>query len=185
VGRRIAIVKRRAVSFAPVSDGNARVLILGSMPGEVSLSAGEYYAHPRNAFWRIIAALTGIEPHADYEARLAALRDSHIAVWDVLRSCHRRGSLDAAIELDSIEVNDFDAFFTVHPLLEAVLFNGAAAERCYLRRVKPHQQHRNFRYSRLPSTSPAHASLTFDAKLALWRATIGDQIAASPRQELP
>ncbi len=102
---------------------------------------------------------------------------ARIAVWDVLRSCHRDGSLDTSIELDSIEVNDFDTFFDAHPLIEAVLFNGGAAERCYRRHVLPRQQHRTFRYSRLPSTSPAHASLTFDARFAAWRATIETQVA--------
>jgi TDG/mug DNA glycosylase family protein len=170
-------VRKRVVSFAPIGDSNAKILILGSMPGEISLSANQYYAHPRNAFWKIITALTDTELHAGYEERVAALTKARVAVWDVLRSCHRSGSLDTAIELDSVEVNDFDAFFDTHPLIEAVLFNGGAAERCYRKHVLPRQQHRTLRYSRLPSTSPAHASLTFDAKLAIWRATIEAQIA--------
>ncbi len=98
-------------SFDPISSVNARVLILGSMPGQRSLDAGQYYAHPRNDFWKIMEAVTGLKASADYHERIRSLQVRGIALWDVLHSCHRKGSLDAAIEASSVEVNDFRSFF--------------------------------------------------------------------------
>jgi hypoxanthine-DNA glycosylase len=165
-------VKQRIASFDPVARGSARLLILGSMPGAVSLASRQYYAHPYNEFWKIMGAVIGFDPGAPYQRRLAALRHADIALWDVLGSCHRAGALDAAIEADSVEVNDFATFYATHPRIVCVCFNGAAAERFYKRHVPATLPHAPPRSVRLPSTSPAHAAWSFARKLAAWRRAI-------------
>jgi double-stranded uracil-DNA glycosylase len=160
-------------SFAPVADRRAEVLILGSMPGRDSLAAGQYYAHPRNLFWAIMAAMLGFEPQLRYRDRLNALRTARIALWDVMHSCKRAGSLDASIEAGTIEPNDFASFFGRHRRIARVFFNGTTAEATYLRHVLPSVEPLGLRYARLPSTSPAHAALSFEMKLAAWRIVLG------------
>jgi TDG/mug DNA glycosylase family protein len=160
---------RRIRSFAPVAGPAAAVLILGSMPGEASLRARQYYAHPRNLFWPILGALVGAHPSLPYAARLRKLASHRIALWDVLKSCARAGSLDADIEHGSIVPNDFATFYEDHPLIRMVFFNGAMAERCYRRHVLPQLGGSAIAYARLPSTSPAHAALSFEQKLQTWR----------------
>ncbi|HGG58910.1 MAG TPA: DNA-deoxyinosine glycosylase [Gammaproteobacteria bacterium] len=158
-------------SFPPVADARARVLILGSMPGTRSLRAQQYYAHPRNAFWPIMEALFGIPADADYARRLSGLRESRIALWDTLGQCRRRGSLDSRIDTDSEIANDFNTLFRQCPRISHVFFNGAKAESSFRKHVLPvlESTRRNLHYQRLPSTSPAHASLSFDEKLTRWR----------------
>ena len=125
-------------SFPPIVGRSPRTLILGTMPGTASLDAQQYYAHPRNAFWGILADLLGFDAGLDYAARTRRLVDADIAVWDVLRSCKRPGSLDSNIEPASVIANDFDWFFARHPTVERVCFNGAAAEALYRRHVLQH-----------------------------------------------
>lgn len=157
-------------SFEPVSHRDARVLVLGSMPGDVSLKHAQYYAHPRNAFWPIMGALFGAMPQLAYPERLQMLRSNYVALWDVLKCCKRSGSLDANIEESSIIANDFAAFYALHPHLGFVFFNGAKAEAAYKKHVLPALTGcRPLRYFRLPSTSPAHAGMTHHQKLAQWR----------------
>ena len=171
-------------SFAPVADRRAEVLILGSMPGVESLAAGQYYAHPRNLFWKIMAALLGFEPQAPYSRRLKALRDARIALWDVMQSCRRAGSLDASIDARTIRPNDFASFFAAHPRIARVFFNGSTAEAVYLKRVLPSVSSLPLQYTRLPSTSPAHAALSYREKLAAWRLVqpeVESQQVATPR----
>ncbi len=103
----------------PIADDNARMLILGNMPSVMSLGAQQYYANPRNGFWRIAGEIFGFEAAAAYDERTAALRARGVAVWDVLRLCRRQGSLDSAIEPDSMAANDFGAFFDAHPAIES------------------------------------------------------------------
>ncbi len=141
------------------------------MPGAASLAAGQYYAHPRNAFWRITGEILGFDPRSPYPARARALRASGVALWDVLHSCVRRGSLDTMIENDSEIANDFRAFFRAHPRIETVFFNGAKAQASYRRHALAGIKV-PLRYRRLPSTSPAHASLAYARKLAAWRAIL-------------
>ncbi|AFM18577.1 G:T/U mismatch-specific DNA glycosylase [Mycolicibacterium chubuense NBB4] len=157
-------------SFPPLVATGARILILGNMPGVVSLRADRYYAHPRNAFWRITGALFGFDADAPYDERVAALTEAGVALWDVLKSCRRAGSLDAAVEPNSMVPNDFDAFFAAHPTIAHVCFNGTAAERNYRRLVETRAA---MRYSRLPSTSPAHTA-SFESKAAAWRDALID-----------
>ena len=142
------------------------------MPGRDSLAAGQYYAHPHNAFWKIMAAMLGFEPQTPYRSRLRALRDARIALWDVMRSCKRAGSLDASIEAATIEPNDFLSFFGAHKRIGRVFFNGSTAEATYLRHVLPSVISLDLHYTRLPSTSPAHAALSYARKLAAWRAAL-------------
>jgi hypoxanthine-DNA glycosylase len=140
------------------------------MPGAASLAAGQYYAHPRNLFWPIMGTLFGAGPELPYATRVARLKEARVAVWDVLESCVREGSLDSAIAGDSIAVNDFAGFYRGHPGITRVFFNGAKAEATYRRHVSAMLPPGPAAPEglRLPSTSPAHASLNFAAKLAAW-----------------
>jgi hypoxanthine-DNA glycosylase len=149
----------------PIIDDGARVLILGNMPSVMSLGAKEYYANPRNAFWRITGEIFAFAADGPYGDRTAALTAHGIAVWDVLLSCRRVGSLDSAVEPDSMVANDFGQLFEGHPQITRVFFNGAAAEKNFNRlvRVAPDLQ-----YRRLPSTSPAQ-TMRYADKLAAWR----------------
>ena len=160
-------------SFTPIAGASARMLILGTMPGAASLNAHQYYAHPRNAFWPILADLIGFDPKIDYETRTQRLIDAGIAVWDVLMSCERHGSLDSQIEPTSIVANDFNGFFTGHPRIGRVYFNGATAEVLYKRHVLQTLMgtvHPS--YVRLPSTSPANASIAASDKARVWRTCV-------------
>jgi len=154
----------------PVADKKSRVLILGSMPGVASLRARQYYAHPQNAFWPIMGELAGASPALAYPRRLAALRKSGIALWDVLACCFREGSLDSAIAGE--EVNDLAGFLAAHPRIERLCFNGAKAAQSFARGVDPAALPKGLSLHRLPSTSPAHAGMTRQAKLAAWRAAL-------------
>lgn len=155
--------------FPPIEDERARILILGSMPGAESLRAGQYYAHPRNAFWPIMGELAGALPALPYEQRAQKLRAAGIALWDVLASCIRPGSLDSDIDPDSIHPNDFATFFRKHRHISRVYFNGTMAEQSFRKHVLPHLDHLPLQFERLPSTSPANASLRFEQKLEAWK----------------
>lgn len=154
--------------FPPVANGQARLLILGSMPGQASLQAAQYYAHPRNAFWRIMGDLLGAGPELPYAQRLVRLQAAGVALWDVIAACQRGGSLDADIVGASVRVNDFSAFLAVHRSIERIFFNGAAAEASFRRHVLPGLAERPLALHRLPSTSPAHAARSYADKLAAW-----------------
>ena len=159
-------------SFAPIEGDFARVLILGSMPGVASLTAGNYYAHPQNSFWKIMQEILGMPAATDYEDRVEALKRSNIALWDVLESCIRTGSMDAAIDMDSAKVNDIKALLQRHPSINVICFNGSTAEKVFKKRVLPSLGDFSVKYIRLPSTSPAHASMSFENKVMAWRAAI-------------
>lgn len=138
------------------------------MPGVASLQAGEYYAHPRNAFWRIMGDLFAAGLDLPYAQRVERLSRQHVAVWDVLAHCERPGSLDADIVVDSAQANDFAALLAGLPELRWVFFNGAAAERYFLKVVAPTLAAPHLQFAKLPSTSPAHAGLSYTGKLAAW-----------------
>lgn len=158
--------------FPPVVDADARILILGSMPGEMSLRAGQYYANERNAFWRIMGDLIGAGPALPYEQRLAKLQAAGIALWDVIAACERYGSLDSDIVNSSIRENDFLAFFAAYRSIRRVFFNGGTAEAAFRRQVLPGLAGIDLQLYRLPSTSPAHAARGYAEKLAAWSAII-------------
>jgi TDG/mug DNA glycosylase family protein len=147
-------------SFPPVADDRARVLILGSMPGVLSLAENQYYAHPRNLFWPIMGSLFGAGRDVAYEQRLRLLQDHRIALWDVLHSCQRDGSLDSDIQCEV--ANNFATFFNTYPQITHVFFNGGKAESSFRKHVRDVGQ--GLVMTRLPSTSPAHASLSFEEK---------------------
>ena len=139
------------------------------MPGEASLTAGQYYAHPRNAFWPIMGKLFDADPARSYPERLERLSAARVALWDVIGTCRREGSLDSAIKADSIEANDLPGLLSACPLLTHIFFNGSAAETAFRRHVRLPADKRNLHMLRLPSTSPAHAARGFDDKLAAWQ----------------
>lgn len=156
--------------LAPVLDGKIRILVLGSFPGAASLAAGQYYAHPRNQFWRLISSVVGEDLAAlPYAERLLRLLAHGIGLWDVLGECERVGSLDSAIRKPA--ANDFDRLRELCPMLDTVGFNGQASGR-----YAPQFAIEGYRTVQLPSSSPAHMSVPFDKKLVIWR-------RLSPQQE--
>ncbi len=157
-------------SFGPIAAPDARVLVLGTIPGRRSLEAGEYYAHPQNAFWFIMESLFARRTGMDYGARTALLLGAQVALWDVLQAADRIGSLDSAIARGSEAPNDFADFFIRYPGIHTVFFNGAKAQSLFARHVLgtlPPEA--GLRLVRLPSTSPANANLSRERKLAAWR----------------
>lgn len=164
---------QRLVGLAPVFDAQARLLVLGSFPGAASLQAAQYYAHPRNAFWPVMAALTGVPDLATrpYAERLQALRDHRIALWDAVAACRREGSLDTAIE--AAEPSDLRELVARLPRLRAVACNGALAHRQALLALGAV----DLPVLRLPSTSPAHAGRSLTDKMATWQAELARYVA--------
>ena len=153
--------------FPPVARADARILILGSLPGQRSIDEQQYYAHPRNAFWPIMNALFGID--GSYEQRLAGLLDKQIALWDVLASAVRPGSLDGRIQLDCARANDFQTFLAEHDAIQLIAYNGKKAEQLFERFVAGSLVGPDVRRVGLPSTSPAYAAMPFSGKLDRWR----------------
>ncbi len=147
-------------------QADARLLILGSFPGEASLAAQQYYAHPRNQFWRLLSAVLSDDLiRLDYAARLERLAWHRIGLWDVIVACERQGSLDASIR--RAQVADFSILRTGFPALQTIAFNGKASGR-----FAPQFEAVGFRTLVLPSSSPANAQLSFDQKLVKWRALL-------------
>jgi hypoxanthine-DNA glycosylase len=154
--------------FPPIASPLARVLVLGTLPGRISIDLGEYYANPLNAFWRIMA--TGIpDLRKDYAGRAAMLSHHGIAVWDVLAAATRSGSLDSAIASDAVP-NNFRAFFQIHPNVRLICFNGVTARELYEKHVVATltEAQRKVAQRTLPSTSGAHARLTLAQKATQW-----------------
>jgi hypoxanthine-DNA glycosylase len=162
----------RVHSFPPIARADARVLILGSMPGVASLEVQRYYAHPRNAFWTVMGALVGATPDLPYDQRLGRLQDAGIAVWDVLHSAEREGSLDTAIL--NAEPNDVPGLLEDCPQITLVVTNGSYATATFKRLLwKPCLAVRPaLRHAALPSTSPANARSNTARKLEVWRAVL-------------
>lgn len=154
--------------LAPVAGPGARVLVLGSMPGAASLAQQQYYAHPRNAFWPLMAKLQGFSASLPYDERISALQTARVALWDVIASCQRSGSLDSAIQYE--QPNDFNDFFASQPDLRLIAFNGAKAWHSFKRHILPlNILPGGITLLSMPSTSPAHASLNFQQKLFEWQ----------------
>ena len=154
-----------ASGFEPIATPAARVLILGTLPGQESLRRGEYYAHSRNAFWRIMEAIFAIPADIAYDERVRMLGQAGVALWDVCAAANRPGSLDVSICHDSVVANDFTAFLAAHPQISLICFNGAKARDLFRKHVKLNAA---MRFVDLPSTSPANAAMSFDEKVKRW-----------------
>lgn len=151
-------------AFDPVVDAQTRLLILGSLPGDASLGAGQYYAHPRNAFWRLVGEAVGRDLAAlPYPDRLEALKAARVGLWDVIAGAERRGSLDADIR--KAETADLRQLIDGLPDLRAVAFNGATAARIGRKSLAGIE---GLRLIDLPSSSPAHAARSHADKAAAW-----------------
>ena len=160
-------------SFAPVATAACSVLVLGSMPGKASLRAQQYYAHRQNQFWRLMGSLLGFEPSAPYEERLQNLLRRGVGLWDVLQTCTRVSSLDSDIVESSSVPNDFVTFFSEHPRVSTVFFNGAKAASSFAKLVAPTLPPTlALQLRRLPSTSPANASISYERKLSEWSSVV-------------
>ncbi|MDR0645659.1 MAG: DNA-deoxyinosine glycosylase [Elusimicrobiota bacterium] len=156
-------------SFKYITDAKAKILILGSMPGEASLKAKEYYAYKHNKFWEIIfdAFEEGRAP-LDYKDKLKTLKKNNIALWDTLQKCKRKGSLDGNIAGET--PNNVPLLLKKYPHIKKLLFNGQAAFKYFVKHFgKPQKD-----YIVLPSTSPANAGVNFKEKLAKWKAALTD-----------
>jgi hypoxanthine-DNA glycosylase len=157
------VAPTRLHGLPPVIAAHTRLVVLGSFPSAASLEAGEYYAHPRNHFWPILSALWDLDLRAmPYGKRLDAVRDHGLGIWDVYASCRREGSLDSSIE--DAQPNDLASLLRIAPSLQAFAHNGGESARAMrVTRTLGLVVHR------LPSTSPANASWSFDRKLQAWR----------------
>ena len=166
------VMKKRVLrSFPPVARPDARILILGSMPGEESLRQRQYYAHPKNAFWAIMGRLFGAGRDLPYRRRLARLAAAKVALWDVAGECVRPGSLDSDIEHRSVVPNDFQMLFKRCPHIHAVFFNGKKSAELFHKLVRPNLKGSDrLAFFVLPSTSPAMASLSLGEKTRRWKA---------------
>ena len=165
--------------FAPVAGPNARILILGSMPGRKSLADQQYYAHPRNAFWKIAGELFHFDPSLPYEDRKQALVAAGVALWDVMARCERASSLDSDIVESTIVANDFEGFLGQHAGIRSVFFNGQKAFQSYRRYVEPVlPDSQGKALLQLPSTSPANAGMSIAEKQSAWRRLILPHLSA-------
>lgn len=156
--------------LVPVAQPDAKILILGSMPGQASLDAQQYYGHPRNQFWPLMQQLFAVDAALPYAQRLVALQQAGVALWDVIGVCQRQGSLDSAIKQESVAFNPLQDFCQSLPQLQQIWLNGGKAASSFLQYQRQQQwQAQGIQIRQLPSTSPAHASLSFETKLRLWR----------------
>ncbi len=150
--------------LGPVLDANTRLVVLGSFPGVASLAAQQYYGHPRNHFWPILAALWNVDLMAmPYAERITTARANGLGLWDVYAQCRREGSLDSAIRAP--QLIDLAELMRMAPALQAIAHNGGESAR-----AMRHTRALGLAVHRMPSTSPANASWHFDRKLAAWRA---------------
>lgn len=159
----------RVHSFEPVVGVDPRILILGSMPGVISLQATQYYGNPRNAFWPILSELFGINVDCDYEQRIEQLSRLPLILWDTIKACHREGSLDSSIKKHQLEANDIPALLDQYPSVRLLVFNGATSEKYFKQLVNPLlPENHDLTLIRMPSTSPANAGASFAQKLSTW-----------------
>lgn len=161
------INKSCLTAFPPIIGVNPNILVLGTMPGAISLAEAQYYAHPRNQFWRLMGDIYGFDAGLPYADRLEKLKKAKVALWDVLHECERNGSLDSAIK--NARANDFDTFFKAHPSIHTVIFTGKTAETLFKRHAKILMNGSGLTFKTVPSPSPAHAARSYAEKLILWK----------------
>jgi len=167
-------------AFPPLISGNPVVLILGSMPSQTSLAKQQYYAHPRNIFWWLMADIFEFDDSVSYASRVEFLTAAGVAVWDVLQQCEREGSLDSSIQRSTELVNDFAAFFRLNPSVKLIAFNGAAAKQIFMRHcLDVLQQNPDLEWCQLPSSSPAYAAMNKQQKLKIWNQALPTDLAHS------
>lgn len=160
----------RVHSIEPIIGLNPRILILGSMPGIISINAAQYYANPRNLFWTVLADLFGIDIDCAYDSKVEQIQQLPMILWDTLKACHREGSLDSRILNTDIEANDIKALLSRYPTVQAIAFNGGASAKYFDRLVKPQlPTDMSVELLKMPSTSPANAGMKREKKLELWR----------------
>jgi TDG/mug DNA glycosylase family protein len=159
-------MKDLIAAFPPILEGSPEIMILGTMPGGKSLELGQYYSHPQNQFWRLMGDIYGAARELPYAERIKTLTDNRVAVWDVLKTCVRAGSMDANIK--NPIANNFNIFFSGYPSIKVVVFDSGTAANFYKRLVAPTATFR-MEYRRVPSPSPAHARLRYEEKLTLWK----------------
>ena len=155
---------RKISGLRPIAYPGARILILGSMPGERSLQMQQYYAHPRNQFWKILAEVFGAKELKSYSQKKKFLKVHRIALWDVVKSCHRHRSADLSIR--KVQINDLDGLLERFPGIHYIFLNGRTAQQYFLRNFARKIPLSN---AYLPSTSPAHAGRDLKTKLRFWR----------------
>ena len=159
---KIELTDSSIYSFAPIENSRSKVLILGTMPGKESLWINAYYAHPQNAFWKIIFNLLDLPFSTDYQVKKGVLLQNGIALWDVLRTCERSSSLDNDIKME--RPNDLHTFLSSHTDISKIFFNGKSAARYFSKYFRditlPNEV--------LPSTSPAH-TIKWEQKQAAWQ----------------
>lgn len=158
--------EHKKCSFPPLADEQCTILILGSLPGQASLNAQQYYAHPKNQFWKIMFEICDCEFSLNYETRCAMLLSHNIALWDMISSGTREGSLDSKIKNEIS--NDIAGFLNVHPNIYKILLNGKKAEATF----KKNFHDIKIETFTMPSTSPANARMSFDQKLKCWKSAI-------------
>lgn len=156
--------------FPPIIGPRPRMLILGSLPSQRSIQTGQYYANPQNAFWKIMGDLFGAGPDKPYRKRTEALVSRQIAVWDVLASSERPGSMDSNIVRETAKANDFDALLVREPDIKLICFNGQVAAKFFQKLVTPSIRKTNsgVNFVTLPSSSPAYAAMNYADKLKSW-----------------
>lgn len=169
-------------SFAPIVSEKSRVLVLGSMPGEESLRKNQYYAHARNYFWQFMFAALEVEFSENYEIRISVLKNASVALWDVLKECRRKGSLDSSIECSSELANDICGLLQRAPEIRKICFNGQKAFASFKKHVLKFNEdlEESYEFVVLPSTSPANAGISFERKFASWR----DEVWCCPKTEI-
>jgi hypoxanthine-DNA glycosylase len=175
VARMHRVLHMRMRGFAPVAGADARVLILGTVPGKRSLECRQYYAKRGNLFWPLMAEILGFSCDLPYESREKHLKNNRIALWDVCETACRAGSLDSTIRLADVVPNEFGAFLSAHKNMELICFNGSKAARIYQRKVLRELpvELQPIRTEILPSTSPAFARMNREEKIFRWQSVLG------------
>jgi len=163
-------------SFPPIVSSKSRTLILGSMPSKVSIELNQYYGHPRNNFWKFIQECIGVSRDLDYTERVIQLKSHSIALWDAVKICTRTSSLDSDIIDSTVKANAFNELFKKYPKINKICFNGAKSESIFFKHVMPTLAKKEIlKFIKLPSTSPANASIPLEKKLNDWKAALSNK----------